>query len=66
MVSEIDLMYAGQFTEADRVIVETIYDKLQKSANKALKKQASNTIAMHYEIQQDTEYAMAAEPEIGG
>lgn len=45
IIEKINLMYAGQFTEADRVIVETIYDKLQKGANKALKKQASNTDA---------------------
>ncbi|MCQ2266774.1 MAG: hypothetical protein MJZ40_03595, partial [Bacteroidaceae bacterium] len=45
IIEKINLMYAGQFTEADRVIVETIYDKLQKAANKALKKQASNTDA---------------------
>ena len=35
-------MYAGNFTEADRVIVETIYDKF-KSQNKKLKKQAKNS-----------------------
>lgn len=45
IIEKINLMYAGQFTEADRVIVETIYDKLQKTANSALKKQAKNTDA---------------------
>ena len=37
-------MYAGKFTEADRVIVETIYDKMSKDSA-ALKKQAKNTDA---------------------
>lgn len=45
IIEKINLMYAGQFTEADRVIVETIYDKLQKAASKALKKQANNSDA---------------------
>lgn len=44
IIDKINLMYAGQFTEADRVIVETIFDKLSKS-NAALKKQAKNTDA---------------------
>lgn len=42
IIDKINIMYAGKFTEADRVIVETIYDRLQKS-NKALKKQAKNS-----------------------
>ena len=41
-------MYAGKFTEADRVIVETIYDKMIK-AGKALKKQAKNNDANMFE-----------------
>jgi SOS-response transcriptional repressor LexA len=41
-------MYAGKFTEADRVIVETIYDKLLKSG-KSLKKQAKNNDAQMFE-----------------
>ena len=41
-------MYAGKFTEADRVIVETIYDKMVKSG-KALKKQAKNNITRFFE-----------------
>ena len=36
-------MYQGKFTEADRVIVETIYDRLQGAANATLKKQAKNS-----------------------
>ena len=35
-------MYAGNFTEADRVIIETIYDKF-KAKSKSLKKQAKNS-----------------------
>lgn len=44
IIDKINLMYAGQFTEADRVIVETIFDRMSKS-NAALKKQAKNTDA---------------------
>lgn len=44
IIDKINLMYAGKFTEADRVIVETIYDKMSKE-NVALKKQAKNTDA---------------------
>ena len=44
IIEKINLMYAGQFTEADRVIVETIYDRMQQ-AGKALKKQAKNSDA---------------------
>lgn len=36
-------MYQGKFTEVDRVIVETIYDRLQGAANATLKKQAKNS-----------------------
>ena len=44
IIDKINLMYAGKFTEADRVIVETIYDKMSKDSA-ALKKQAKNTDA---------------------
>ena len=42
IIDKINLMYAGNFTEADRVIVETIYDKFQ-TQSKTLKKQAKNS-----------------------
>ena len=42
IIEKINIMYAGNFTEADRVIIETIYDKFQ-SQNKTLKKQAKNS-----------------------
>lgn len=42
IIEKINLMYAGNFTEADRVIVETIYDKF-KTESKTLKKQAKNS-----------------------
>ena len=42
IIDKINLMYAGNFTEADRVIVETIYDKF-KTESKTLKKQAKNS-----------------------
>jgi hypothetical protein len=48
IIEKINIMYAGKFTEADRVIVETIYDKLLKSS-KSLKKQAKNNDAQMFE-----------------
>lgn len=45
IIEKINLMYAGQFTEADRVIVETIYDKMLNACAKVLKKQAKNSDA---------------------
>ncbi|MCH5226777.1 MAG: type I restriction endonuclease subunit R [Muribaculaceae bacterium] len=42
IIDKINLMYQGQFTEADRVIVETIFDKA-KQEEKKLKKQAKNS-----------------------
>jgi type I restriction enzyme R subunit len=48
IIEKINIMYAGKFTEADRVIVETIYDKLMK-ASKGLKKQAKNNDASMFE-----------------
>ena len=42
IIEKINLMYAGNFTEADRVIVETIYDRMSKET-KAMKKQVKNS-----------------------
>ena len=42
IIEKINLMYQGNFTEADRVIVETIYDAIQKEGKK-LSKQAKNS-----------------------
>lgn len=42
IIDKINIMYAGNFTEADRVIIETIYDKF-KVKSKSLKKQAKNS-----------------------
>lgn len=42
IIEKINLMYQGNFTEADRVIVETIYDAIQKQGKK-LTKQAKNS-----------------------
>ena len=42
IIDKINLMYQGNFTEADRVIVETIFDKA-KQEEKKLKKQAKNS-----------------------
>lgn len=41
IIEKINLMYAGKFTEADRVIVETIFDQMQKTG-KTLSRQAQN------------------------
>ena len=48
IIEKINIMYAGKFTEADRVIVETIYDKMVKTS-KTLKKQAKNNDAQMFE-----------------
>ncbi len=48
IIDKINLMFQGQFTEADRVIVETIYDKL-KEQGKQLKKQAKNNDEQMFE-----------------
>lgn len=45
IIDKINLMYAGKFTEADRVIVETIYNQMQAAATTSLKRQAKNTDA---------------------
>ena len=42
IIDKINIMYQGNFTEADRVIVESIYDAMQKET-KNLKKQAKNS-----------------------
>ena len=42
IIDKINIMYQGNFTEADRVIVETIYDAIQKQGKK-LTKQAKNS-----------------------
>ncbi len=48
IIEKINIMYAGKFTEAERVIVETIYDKMMKAC-KMLKKQAKNNDAQMFE-----------------
>lgn len=47
IIQKINIMYAGQFTDADRVIVETIYDKLLQ-VGKALKKKAKGNDAQMF------------------
>lgn len=42
IIDKINIMYAGNFSEADRVIVENIYDKM-KAEGKSLAKQAKNS-----------------------
>ena len=42
IIDKINIMYQGNFTEADRVIVESIYDAIQKEGKK-LSKQAKNS-----------------------
>lgn len=48
IIDKINLMFQGQFTEADRVIVETIFDKL-KEQGKQLKRQAKNNDEQMFE-----------------
>lgn len=61
IIDKINLMYQGQFTEADRVIVETIFDKMQKTATKALKKQAQNNDANVFESSFKQEFEKVAQ-----
>lgn len=42
IIEKINIMFEGKFTEGDRVIIETIYDRLIEHSKK-LKKQAKNT-----------------------
>ena len=48
IIEKINIMYAGKFTEADRVIVETIYDRTEKIGKK-LKRLAKNSDAQMFE-----------------
>lgn len=49
IIDKVNLMYHGNFTEADRVIVEHIYDKLNKaSIRKKLTKQVQNNDARQF------------------
>jgi len=45
IIAKINIMFEGKFDESDRVIVETIYNKINTSDNKQLKKQAKNNTA---------------------
>ena len=49
IIDKVNLMYQGQFSEADRVIVESIYDKMVTKAKKKLTKQANNTDEKQFE-----------------
>ena len=42
IIDKVNLMFQGNFTEADRVMVEGIFDRIQKAATKKLKKQATS------------------------
>lgn len=48
IIDKINVMYAGQFTDADRVIVENIFDKMTQQDNAALKKQAQASDAQMF------------------
>jgi hypothetical protein len=48
IIEKINIMYAGKFTEADRVIVETIYDRTEKIGKK-LRRLAKNSDAQMFE-----------------
>lgn len=49
IIDKVNNMYQGQFSEADRVIVESIYDKMVSTAKKKLTKQANNTDEKQFE-----------------
>ena len=49
IIDKVNMMYQGQFSEADRVIVESIYDKMVTTAKKKLAKQANNTDEKQFE-----------------
>ncbi len=49
IIDKVNIMYQGQFSEADRVIVESIYDKMVTTAQKKLTKQANNTDEKQFE-----------------
>ena len=49
IIDKINIMYRGQFSEADRVIVESIYDKMETTAKKKLIKQINNTDEKQFE-----------------
>lgn len=40
IIAKVNLMFHGEFSEADRVMVEGIFDMIQKSATKRMQKQA--------------------------
>lgn len=46
IIDKINLMYQGDFSEADRVIVESIYDKMQTEAKKLAKQAKSSDVNM--------------------
>lgn len=48
IIEKINIMYAGNFTDADRVIVETIFDQTEKISKK-LSRLAKNNDAQMYE-----------------
>ena len=49
IIEKINIMYQGQFSEADRVIVESIFDKMNSTVKKKLTKQANNTDEKQFE-----------------
>lgn len=49
IIDKINIMYKGNFTEADRVIVETIYDRMKSEAGKKLSKLAKKNDATMFE-----------------
>ncbi|WP_417128500.1 DEAD/DEAH box helicase family protein, partial [Phocaeicola sp.] len=49
IIDKVNIMYQGQFSEADRVIVESIYDKMVSTAKRKLTKQANNTDEKQFE-----------------
>ena len=58
IIDKVNLMFQGNFSEADRVMVEGIFDRIQKSATKKLKKQATGN--------DETQFVESIFPEVFG
>lgn len=48
IIDKVNLMYRGDFTEADRVMIEGIFDRIQTTATKKMQKQAANNDARQF------------------
>ena len=58
IIDKVNLMFQGNFSEADRVMVEGIFDRIQKAATKKLQKQATGN--------DETQFVESIFPEVFG